>query len=469
MQTLLSNGLGTYLADSRNKNTAFIPPHESYVPDGPRVILNNKQTDRRKIALTISRKRTAALIKAAIPTKRASFNEKEIAFGLAAKNDELDMLQHLLALIHLPNAYLFELLIIAARFNALETTVFLLNESIIRSQVAKNTAPTDSGKPYRRMLSRKSMQLDGMNKGGVFRSSRRSVTRRFSARGGSLTEKNIETQHEVFGQVNEDEEITLEDALDRAFEEAIKMESIDTARVLLDNDYERIDKGVTYMAQSVLKAVTTTSKFSERYLAELFQLMRDNCDDKEKDFISKIVAHHTNQSKTRNIVNLKIIFDGCISAEELKGEITAEHYIEAIEFNRRMPVNDKKGAKGGMSLLRKLTKSNAKGDSEGDIGRKNGSGRKKRKIGSGYDKKKNNKGQKLQEPQGVTTIPASEVAFKEAKKRAALNFNSKLLTEERESDTEVVVRESEDSSGSEQTRSKSGSSDDSEPPPEAYV
>ena len=33
----------------------------------------------------------------------------------------------------------------------------------------------------------------------------------------------------------------------------------------------------------------------------------------------------------------------------------------------------------------------------------------------------------------------SEVAFKEAKKRAALNFNSKLLAEERESDTEVVV------------------------------
>lgn len=231
MQTLLSNGLGTYLADSKNKNTAYIPPHECYVPDGPRVILNNRQMDRRKIALTISRKRTAALMKAVLPTKNASFHEKEIAFGLAAKNDELDMLQHLLALIHLPNIYLFELLVIAAKFNALECTVFLLNESFIRSQVAKNINPTPSGKPYRRMLSRKSMSMEGMSKGGgVLRNSRRSMARRFSSRRSSQGEQEQEGQHEVFGQVNEMEETTLEEALDRAFEEAIKMESIDTGK-----------------------------------------------------------------------------------------------------------------------------------------------------------------------------------------------------------------------------------------------
>ena len=224
MQTLLSNGLATYLADMKNRNTAYIPPHELYVPDGPRVILSNKQTDRRKIALTISRKRTAAIIKAAIPTRRATFQEKEIVFGLAAKNDELEMLQHLLALIHLPDVYLFELMIIAARFNALETTIFLLNESIIRAQVAKNLTPTGSGK-LKKVRSRKSMTIEGMNK------ARRSVTRRLSARGSSQTEtRRGSAQHEVFGQVNEDEEVTLEESLDRAFEEAIKMESIDTGK-----------------------------------------------------------------------------------------------------------------------------------------------------------------------------------------------------------------------------------------------
>ena len=259
-----------------------------------------------------------------------------------------------------------------------------------------------------------------------------------------------------------------------------------TARVLLNNDYEKIEKGVTYIAQSVLKAVTTTSRFSERYLSELFHLMRDNCDDKEKDFISKLLSHHTNQSKTRNIVNLKIIFDGCISAEEMKGEITPEHYIEAIEFNRKLtPLEKKAPAKGGggMGLLRKLTKS--KGDSEAELGRKAGSGRKngsgrkggggrkngsgwKRKIGSGSEKKKRKSRNKDgEETSIIPPKPVSEVAFKEAKKRAALNFNSMLLDEQRESDAEVFVRESGDSSGSER---KSGSSDDEfEPPPEAYV
>ena len=241
--------------------------------------------------------------------------------------------------------------------------------------------------------------------------------------------------------------------------------------MLLDNDFEGIEKGVTHIAQSVLNAVTTTSKFSERYLSELFQLMRDHCDDKEKDFISKLVSHHINQSKTRNIVNLRIIFDGCISAEELKGEITPEHFMQAIEFNRRMPVPEKKLGKGGMSLLRKLTKGGGKTESEGEIGsRKFGSGRKKRKVGSGVDKKKGKVQKESIDGLPSPPKPVSEVAFKEAKKRAALNFNSKLLAEERESDTEVVVRESGDSSGSENTR-KSGSDDDddSEPPPEAYV